>query len=119
MSDLGAFSLWELFQGEVDSQMRSFTDELLALERGGAPAAHLASAMRAAHSVKGAARLVQLDAGVRLAHVMEDCLVAAQAAELVLTGDAVDVLLSAADLLSCHDDFDLLSVQFPELAGQL
>ena len=34
--------------------------------------------MRAAHSLKGAARIVGLDAAVRVAHAMEDCLVAAQ-----------------------------------------
>ena len=34
--------------------------------------------MRAAHSLKGAARIVGLDVGVRVAHAMEDCFVAAQ-----------------------------------------
>ena len=34
--------------------------------------------MRAAHSLKGAARIVGLDAAVRVAHAMEDCFVAAQ-----------------------------------------
>ena len=34
--------------------------------------------MRAAHSLKGAARIVGLDAGVGVAHAMEDCFVAAQ-----------------------------------------
>ena len=32
--------------------------------------------MRAAHSLKGAARIVGLDAAVRVAHAMEDCFVA-------------------------------------------
>lgn len=100
VSDLGGFSLWELFQGEVESQMKDFTDALIAIEGGETPAAHLAAAMRAAHSVKGAARLVQLDSGVRLAHVMEDCLVAAQNAALTLTSDSIDVLLASADLLT-------------------
>jgi len=34
--------------------------------------------MRAAHSLKGAARIVDLADGVRVAHAMEDCFVAAQ-----------------------------------------
>ena len=34
--------------------------------------------MRAAHSLKGAARIVGLTVGVRVAHAMEDCFVAAQ-----------------------------------------
>lgn len=92
--------MWDLFRGEVESQMKVFTEGLLALEAGDPPAAHLASAMRAAHSIKGAARIVQLDAGVRLSHVMEDCLVAAQESGLVLDGAGIDVLLSAGDVLS-------------------
>ena len=99
MSGLGAFSMWDLFRGEVESQMKVFTEGLLALESGEPPAAHLASAMRAAHSIKGAARIVQLDVAVRLSHVMEDCLVAAQESGLVL-GDGIDVLLSAGDMLA-------------------
>ena len=34
MSNLGAFSMWDLFRGEVESQMRAFTEGLLALEGG-------------------------------------------------------------------------------------
>lgn len=100
MSTLGASSMWDLFRGEVESQMKVFTEGLLALEAGEPPAAHLASAMRAAHSIKGAARIVELDVGVRLAHVMEDCLVGAQETGLILTGAGIDVLLAAGDLLS-------------------
>jgi len=100
MSNLGAFSMWDLFRGEVESQMRVFTEGLLALERGGSPKEHLAATMRAAHSIKGAARIVHLDVAVNLAHVMEDCLVAAQEGTLKLDPAGVDVLLSAGDLLA-------------------
>ncbi|MGE3517947.1 MAG: response regulator [Vicinamibacterales bacterium] len=100
MSSLNAFSMWDLFRGEVESQMRVLTDGLLALEAGGDAQAHLAAAMRAAHSIKGAARIVQLDVGVRLSHVMEDCLVAAQEGALALQGDGIDLLLASGDLLS-------------------
>ena len=100
MSDLGGFSMWELFRGEVEGQMGAFTTALLAVEEQGNSAALLAQAMRAAHSIKGAARIVQLDAGVRLAHVMEDCLVAAQEGGLTLVPSTIDVLLSAADTLA-------------------
>ena len=40
--------------------------------------------MRAAHSLKGAARMVGLDVGVRVAHAIEDCFVAAQEGRLKL-----------------------------------
>ncbi len=54
--------------------------------------------MRAAHSLKGAARIVGLDGGVRVAHAMEDCLVAAQAG-MPLTAAHIDALLQGTDLL--------------------
>ena len=97
---MGAFSMWDLFRAEVETQMRVFTDGLLALEAGAAAAEQLASTMRAAHSIKGAARIVQMDAAVKLAHAMEDCLVAAQEKSLTLDPAGIDVLLAAGDLLS-------------------
>ena len=100
MSNLGAFSMWDLFRGEVESQMRVFTEGLLALESGGSATEQLAATMRAAHSIKGAARIVHLDAAVTLAHAMEDCLVAAQEGSLKLDAGAIDILLGAGDLLA-------------------
>ena len=100
MSSLSAFSMWDLFRSEVESQMRLLTDGLLAIERGEPPKEHLASAMRAAHSIKGAGRIVQLEVAVTLAHRMEDCLVAAQEGVVTLQPAAIDVLLTAGDLLS-------------------
>lgn len=100
MSDLGGFSMWDLFRGEVEAQMKVFTDGLLAIENGEPAEQHLAATMRAAHSIKGAARIVQLDEGVKLAHLMEDCLVAAQEGSLALNSAGIDVLLSAGDLLT-------------------
>jgi two-component system sensor histidine kinase and response regulator WspE len=100
MSNLGAFSMWDLFRGEVESQMRVFTAGLLALEGGGSAKEHLAATMRAAHSIKGAARIVRLDVAVQLAHSMEDCLVAAQEGALTLGPASIDVLLSAGDILA-------------------
>lgn len=99
-ASLGKFSMWDLFRGEVESQMQVYTDGLLAIEGGAEPQAYLAATMRAAHSIKGAAQIVQLDVGVRLAHVMEDCLVAAQDGSLVLNASGIDVLLAAGDLLA-------------------
>jgi two-component system sensor histidine kinase and response regulator WspE len=100
VSNLGAFSMWDLFRGEVESQMRSLTDGLLALESGGPAKEHLAVTMRAAHSIKGAAHIVGLDTAVAIAHAMEDCFVAAQEGNLTLNAPAIDVLLGAGDFLS-------------------
>ena len=51
---------------------------------------------RAAHSIKGAARMVGLDAPVALAHAMEDVLSAAQKGRLQLSTGQVDALLCGA-----------------------
>ena len=56
--------------------------------------------MRAAHSLKGAARIVGLAVGVRVAHAMEDCFVAAQQGQLTLRQAHIDLLLGATDLLA-------------------
>jgi anti-anti-sigma factor len=74
------------------------TASLLALEQE-ASASTLERMMRAAHSIKGAARIVQVPLAVEVAHVMEDCFVAAQKGSLVITPDDVDVLLKGVDLL--------------------
>ena len=68
----------DLFRMEAESQTQVLTAGLLALERDPAAADQLEACMRAAHSLKGAARIVGLEAGVSVAHAMEDCFVAAQ-----------------------------------------
>ena len=83
-SDLSQFSMLDLFRVEVESQGKILTDGLLALEREPAAAKMLEACMRAAHSLKGAARIVNVNAGVRTTHVMEDCFVAAQRGKLIL-----------------------------------
>ncbi|WP_059415075.1 hybrid sensor histidine kinase/response regulator [Cupriavidus basilensis] len=92
-------SLLELFALEAQSQAEVLNAGLLALERNPAAADQLEACMRAAHSLKGAARIVGLDGGVRVAHVMEDCLVAAQRGELALRPVHIDTLLHGTDLL--------------------
>ncbi|MGO4331652.1 hybrid sensor histidine kinase/response regulator [Cupriavidus sp. M-11] len=92
-------SLLELFALEAQSQADVLNAGLLALERNPAASEQLEACMRAAHSLKGAARIVGLDGGVRVAHVMEDCLVAAQHDELLLRPVHIDALLHGTDLL--------------------
>ncbi|HHH43662.1 MAG TPA: hybrid sensor histidine kinase/response regulator [Gammaproteobacteria bacterium] len=89
----------ELFRLEVDNQAAILSDGLLALEQDAQSAQHLEALMRAAHSIKGAARMVDLDAGVQLAHAMEDCFVAAQQGELQLAPHQIDLLLKGVDQL--------------------
>jgi len=53
--------------------------------------------MRAAHSIKGSARVIGLDMVIQLAHVMEDCFVRAQQGQWVLNAERVDSLLHGVD----------------------
>lgn len=92
-------SLLELFRLEAEAQTQVLNAGLMALERSPTQADQLEACMRAAHSLKGAARIVGLDAGVRVAHVMEDCLVEAQDGRLLLQSEHIDALLQGCDLL--------------------
>lgn len=92
-------SMLELFQMEAKTQTDTLNAGLLALERQPTDAAHLESCMRAAHSLKGAARIVNLTPAVPVAHAMEDCLVSAQTGRLSLSPAHIDALLAGSDLL--------------------
>lgn len=92
-------SLLELFSLEAEAQTQVLSTGLLELERNPTQADQLEACMRAAHSLKGAARIVGVDAGVSVAHVMEDCLVSAQEGRLRLQPEHIDALLQGTDLL--------------------
>ena len=92
-------SILELFRQEVETQLSILNQGLLTLEANPQADETLEALMRAAHSIKGAARMVSLDAIVNLAHGMEDCFVTAQNQLMMLGSDQVDVLLQGVDLL--------------------
>jgi two-component system sensor histidine kinase and response regulator WspE len=98
--DLSELSMLELFRLEVETQAATLTNGLLGLERQTDTTQHLAELMRAAHSLKGAARIVGRKPAVRVAHGMEECFVAAQKEKLTLSGTVVDSLLEGVDLLN-------------------
>ncbi|CAN5317100.1 Wsp signal transduction system sensor histidine kinase WspE [soil metagenome] len=98
-SDWSNMSMEELFRAEAEGQCQTLSDDLLALEKASEIAPLLEELMRAAHSLKGAARIVGLDAAVKVAHVMEDCFVRAQKLNLPPDGAATDQLLKGVDLL--------------------
>ena len=101
-SNIGDLSLMGLFRLEVDTQVAVLNQHLIALEQSDncLRSDHLDALMRAAHSIKGAARIIQIEAAVKVAHALEDCFIAAQQGILKLTGEHVDVLLMGVDLLS-------------------
>jgi two-component system sensor histidine kinase and response regulator WspE len=97
--DLSNFSMLDLFRMELETQVAILNNNLLALETQPDASEALAALMRAAHSIKGAARIVQIEPVVKIAHVMEDCFVAAQQRSIVLSSNQIDTLLRGVDLL--------------------
>lgn len=98
--DLSSFSMFDLFRVESETQCAALTKGLLEIERGEVSPTVLETLMRAAHSLKGAARIINLPAGVRVAHAMEDCFVAAQMGAAKIGRAETDRLLQGVDLLS-------------------
>lgn len=92
-------SLIELFRAEVETHSEVLNSALLDLDRAPGDTSRLGEMMRAAHSIKGAARVVGVEPAVSVAHIMEDCFVAAQRGILLLSPADVDVLLQGVDLL--------------------
>ncbi|MFN7974058.1 MAG: hybrid sensor histidine kinase/response regulator [Acidobacteriota bacterium] len=90
----------ELFRLECEIHTATLGDGLLLLERQPQSMDVIERLMRAAHSLKGAARVVGLDAPVKLAHAMEDYLVRAQRGEVPIDGGGIDALLAGTDALA-------------------
>jgi two-component system sensor histidine kinase and response regulator WspE len=98
--DLSGFSMLELFRLEAESQTAILSAGVLAVEEFERSPETIESMMRAAHSLKGAARIVGLDPAVRVAHAMEDCFVAAGKGTFRVRPEHVDLLLASIDFLS-------------------
>ena len=101
--DLSGFSMLELFRLEAESQTAILSAGILAIEELQRSPRTIESMMRAAHSLKGAARIVGLDPAVRVSHALEDCFVAAgkglfrvRPAHAVLFLNAIDFLSTIA-----------------------
>lgn len=106
--------LVQMFAVEAADHLKTLNKTLLALEK--QPEANqrqelLNGAFRAAHSLKGSARAVELTDIERIAHEAETVLSAARAGTLDFTPDAVDVLLQAADLIQHLVDGQSLSAE--------
>lgn len=89
----------DLYRIEAEDQTHVLTTRLLELERTPTAPDHLEACMRAAHSLKGAARIIGFDQGVKVAHAMEDCFVAAQHGTFTLNQEQIDAFLRDIDIL--------------------
>jgi two-component system sensor histidine kinase and response regulator WspE len=98
--DYSQFSLLNLFRLEAEAHTQALTASLLTLERDPTTEQSLEASMRAAHSLKGAARLIELMSAVDIAHAMEEIFFAAQRSQLVLRREQIDLLLRGVDMLA-------------------
>lgn len=91
--------LSDLFKQESATNIKYLTDNLLLFEENPSDKSKIESIMRAAHSLKGAARIIGFNTFSHLAHLLEDCFVAIQKKDIVLTPENFDTLLQAVDFL--------------------
>jgi len=100
MSDAANFSMMDLFREEVRTHAASLNAGLLELESDPGNSQRVEPLMRAAHSIKGAARIVGIEPAVRLAHALEDAMVAAQQGSIRPSAADIDLCLRATDVLA-------------------
>lgn len=111
-TDLSDFSMLDLFRMELENQLAVISRGLIEMEGRTPSMQELDSLMRAAHSIKGAARMVNVPAAVRVSHGIEDSFVAAQKGRLHIKAEQVDILLNGVDFLhqlETADDDAILS----------
>jgi two-component system, chemotaxis family, sensor histidine kinase and response regulator WspE len=99
VQDLSQFSMLDLFRLEADTQTAVLSAGVLAIEELEHSPAAIESMMRAAHSLKGAARIIGLEPAVRVAHAMEEVFVAAGKGAFPVGPEHADVLLAGSDFL--------------------
>ncbi len=98
LQNYGDYSMLDLFRMEMENQKTELNRGLLELENN--PEADvLESLMRAVHSIKGAAQLVDVRAIVRIAHALEESLLEIQRGKVALSREVIDKLLFAVDVM--------------------
>ena len=88
------------FREEAKELIEAITQGLLALEKSPNDADTLEEIARAAHTLKGSARLMGLEQINRLTHRLEDMLVAVRDGELAFTAQMADLIFEALDRVS-------------------
>jgi two-component system, chemotaxis family, sensor histidine kinase and response regulator WspE len=122
VQDLSQFSMLDLFRLEADTQTAVLSAGVLAIEELEHSPAAIESMMRAAHSLKGAARIIGLEPAVRVAHAMEEVFVAAGKGAFTVRPEHADVLLAGIDFLGSiarADDALIPDGPWTERANQL
>jgi two-component system sensor histidine kinase and response regulator WspE len=97
--DFSNVELFKIFREDAENQIAILSDNLIEIEKDPTVYTLLESSMRTVHSLKGAARVIELRQIVQLAHIMEDFFIAAQEKKLLIASHHIDVLLSAVDFI--------------------
>jgi len=85
------------FRAEVEERLASLSAGLLSLESHPRARDQVAALFRDAHTVKGSAKMLGLDAVVGVAHVMEDLLGDLRDGRIKVRKDLIDLLLTSCD----------------------
>lgn len=101
MVDRGALAarLLATFLDELDEQLRALDEDLLALERDPADAAHLRSVFRIAHTLKGASAAAGVHAIEEVCHALESMCAVARDGGTPLVGSQISLLFAGSDAL--------------------
>jgi len=116
ISDKMLKELMATFQAELEEHLSTLNKGLLALERNPASDERtdlLTNIFRAAHSIKGASRAVNLKDIETIAHHIEDVLVKIREGHLALVPEHFDILLSATDAIGTAMAAHLRAEQMP------
>ena len=97
--DFAGMDLMDLFRTEVEGLTPILNEGLMELERDPTASDRIAELMRAAHSIKGAARIMGLQSAVEVAHAMEDYFVSVQKGDIAPISDHIEHLFGGVDLM--------------------
>ena len=103
--------MFSLFQIELQNSLQVIGNNLLEIEDSPEDSSLLEAMMRAAHSIKGAARMIGIEAVVKLSHSMEDVFVAAQNNKISLSKNSIDQLFFCVDILKKLEDKSSIEVK--------
>jgi len=98
--------MFKLFCTELQNSLNLINNNLLEIDNENHDDSLLEAMMRAAHSIKGAARMIGIEGVVKLSHVMEDVFVAAQNKEIKLIKESIDQIFTCNDLLQQIDSLN-------------
>jgi two-component system, chemotaxis family, sensor histidine kinase and response regulator WspE len=101
----------ELFKMEMETQVKILSEGLLLYQHEKENLKLLEPLMRAAHSIKGAAKVFSFNPMVQLAHAIEDCLIAAQEGKITLDDDRSEVLFLALDEMGSFANVPTMEIE--------